>query len=950
MDSSDLINKLISSLEEWSPSLLQTFDRLGLFDPQFVDDMVVQDALAISTSSSTRDVVREHIQDIHRDLHLSEALIVLEHFRRFPSLSASVIQNSLRPFTFSKTLAELSLRVANLLHDSARAAFAKSELDLSIAFFDEAAREFLFALSSGQLSESGERNASGKYAVAIAISGRWLQHDVKTLGRALQWLESSMRLGNVNEQSISYRLELLIQIYDRTGNRKYLDLIRDRQSQYHETEKDFRLLQAETRLRLSLISDEAEAKVFLRVGHRYLEGLETTGIERIRVVILRILLEHAASGELPLDATACSLPNGLSDFMSRHPSEKLWQLIRAITATLQHEIETKKSIHAAVIACQLLRQITQGPSRLSTLRDYENLCEISQWLADRARFDRFFQWEAANAVLTLASKTRNIEDARKAEDLFAKLARIYPAWPLPRVGLATVRERFRVLGGDPNRDWGHAVDLALKATTYLRTNLGGRNEVFAVTDVRGFLRETFVFKPMNPSSAEHERDVLKAMIGYIRENDLGDKYSVPRSISVVETEQLSSTQENQVAIHVSQRATGRLLSELETVEARQYLPAVIDFIAIFHLVGGAPKSGRSSWRPFKAQLKNWSRTVFDEETSLELVDAFRTSMPTTLPPVRKRDAHPSNWIIDNSSRIVAIDFESSEWIFAGLDVVQLLEDGSFLEWDTNGWDERLQLLAHYFEMIGHRFTNSELTYIYSWMALSRALRNATDVNASKASLRNARQTVAEVSRLEIVELGPICRLLGDVLTVSVEEASLSKSRKKDVRLSRAISRLLRHKAPDSGIEMDAQGFVQLSDLADSLKVTELSIRKVVGNPDEPRFEIVENKIRALYGHSLPVEVVPTISIGVPRRLYHGTSWSFLDEIAQHGLKPMGRQRVHLTNSIFEAVAVARRKGLPLVLEILSSGNVTGAAEGIWTSEKVGADRISILSSDYLLQD
>jgi RNA:NAD 2'-phosphotransferase (TPT1/KptA family) len=948
MKNQSVADEIIRNLGEWSPELARKFDRLGLTDKSLHEEADLESCVSFTLKDSIKDAVGAYIRDLDQKMSLPMALVILEHFRKAPSETSAVIQENRSSFFYSKTLAELSLRTAGLLHDSARDAFAKAELDLAIVRFDEAARESLFALGSGKLSEKGEKNASGKYGVAIAISGRWVHHSFQVLSRGLEYLERSIDLGNVGRESLGYRLEILVQLFDRTGDRGYLDQIRKPKPEFKRLELDHRSLQAEARLRLALLSEGDMSRKYIEVGLALLDGYSEYGIERVRVITLNEVLKSATLGPLPLTATDCAFPNGISSLMNREPNKDLWALARKVIAVLDDERELKKSIPAAVIACQILRRIVDGPEDLSTIRDFELLLELSNWLAERVRYNRFFQWEAGNAGLALAKQTRDVSRARLALQKFNQLSEAYPSWPLPRVGLASAREQFPILGGEPSNDWMSAVKLALEASTYLRSNLGGRNEVFAVADVRGFLTETFVFKPMPLSRALHEQQMLANISEEIRKQKLGEEFAVPQSLYVVRTDESGLGPEETKSIHVTRRSTGRLLSEVESGYLVEILPKVVEFIALHHKINGEPEKGRSAWKPMKDQLTLWARTIFTREESSRLIDLFRATFPGSLPVVRKRDAHPSNWIVDSSGRIVAIDFESSDWVPAGLDVVQFIEDGAIIPWTPEGYEQRLIALSQYFRHMGIEIDLEQINYSYSWMALCRALRNVTDVNASKALLRHSRELVVEVAQSGPNELGLICEILGQGLTLNLESEGSNKKRRRDIRLSRAMSRCLRHQALEMQVVMTDEGFVKVADLAKALSTTEIEILRVVGDPTEPRFELVGDFVRALYGHSLPVNVTPSLSIGVPTKLFHGTSWEAIDDIVQSGIKPMGRQRVHLTNSIHEAHAVATRKGSPLVVEIDSSGNVTGAAEGIWTSKKVGANRVTVINSASLM--
>jgi putative RNA 2'-phosphotransferase len=76
-----------------------------------------------------------------------------------------------------------------------------------------------------------------------------------------------------------------------------------------------------------------------------------------------------------------------------------------------------------------------------------------------------------------------------------------------------------------------------------------------------------------------------------------------------------------------------------------------------------------------------------------------------------------------------------------------------------------------------------------------------------------------------------------------------------VRVSKFVSFLLRHDS--QGLVMDGEGFVDLDALVSKVKesfpsVDEGFLRRLVEESERKRFEIVGNRIRALYGHSVPV--------------------------------------------------------------------------------------------------
>ncbi len=130
-----------------------------------------------------------------------------------------------------------------------------------------------------------------------------------------------------------------------------------------------------------------------------------------------------------------------------------------------------------------------------------------------------------------------------------------------------------------------------------------------------------------------------------------------------------------------------------------------------------------------------------------------------------------------------------------------------------------------------------------------------------------------------------------------------------VRVSRFVSFVLRH---DSlGLVMDGEGFVDLDELVSKVResfpcVDSVFLRRLVEESERKRFEIVGNRIRALYGHSVPVYLRLEEDKAV-EWLYHGTTAEAAKEILEEGLKPMKRLWVHLSPTKDIANQVGKRR-------------------------------------------
>jgi len=136
-------------------------------------------------------------------------------------------------------------------------------------------------------------------------------------------------------------------------------------------------------------------------------------------------------------------------------------------------------------------------------------------------------------------------------------------------------------------------------------------------------------------------------------------------------------------------------------------------------------------------------------------------------------------------------------------------------------------------------------------------------------------------------------------------------------VSKYMSYLLRHN-PEN-LKMDSKGFVRVSDLLKNVRkrydVDEGFVREVVEKSDRKRFQIVSEKVRAIYGHTIDVEIKFPIDENV-RFLYHGTTERSASRILREGLKPMKRRWVHLSATPEIARDVGKRRtSKPIILVV-----------------------------------
>jgi len=134
-------------------------------------------------------------------------------------------------------------------------------------------------------------------------------------------------------------------------------------------------------------------------------------------------------------------------------------------------------------------------------------------------------------------------------------------------------------------------------------------------------------------------------------------------------------------------------------------------------------------------------------------------------------------------------------------------------------------------------------------------------------------------------------------------------------LSKKLAYVLRHNPKKFGITLDSEGYALLDEVIAKLGITKSDVLEVIEKAEKRRFEINRSRIRALYGHSIPVDLRHH-EIEPPDELYHGTQRKVLPIILKEGLKPMNRNYVHLSKTEKDARIVGlRRDPNPVILVI-----------------------------------
>ncbi|MFI0144625.1 RNA 2'-phosphotransferase [Streptomyces globisporus] len=168
--------------------------------------------------------------------------------------------------------------------------------------------------------------------------------------------------------------------------------------------------------------------------------------------------------------------------------------------------------------------------------------------------------------------------------------------------------------------------------------------------------------------------------------------------------------------------------------------------------------------------------------------------------------------------------------------------------------------------------------------------------------------------------------------------------RRTVKVSKYLSKHLRHQPERIGITLDENGWVGVETLLSAAALHGFAISRaeldhVVTVYDKRRFAVDGDRIRANQGHTVAVDLdLPPAE--PPAYLYHGTVARVMDAIRAEGLRPMTRHHVHLSPDRETATRVGARRGRPLVLTVDAgamhrAGHVFRvSANGVWLADAV----------------
>lgn len=167
-----------------------------------------------------------------------------------------------------------------------------------------------------------------------------------------------------------------------------------------------------------------------------------------------------------------------------------------------------------------------------------------------------------------------------------------------------------------------------------------------------------------------------------------------------------------------------------------------------------------------------------------------------------------------------------------------------------------------------------------------------------------------------------------------------------VRISKTLSKHLRHNPQGIGLTLETGGWVSVTALLEAFErkgfsLTRSDLEEVVSGNDKQRFAFDETgtRIRASQGHSVGVDL-GLEALEPPAVLFHGTTSAALTSVLETGLQRMRRHHVHLSIDQATAQRVGSRHGTAVILRVAAlSMHEAGhafyrSANGVWLTDSV----------------
>jgi putative RNA 2'-phosphotransferase len=180
---------------------------------------------------------------------------------------------------------------------------------------------------------------------------------------------------------------------------------------------------------------------------------------------------------------------------------------------------------------------------------------------------------------------------------------------------------------------------------------------------------------------------------------------------------------------------------------------------------------------------------------------------------------------------------------------------------------------------------------------------------------------------------------------------------RNTKISKFLSKYLRHEPEKIGLRLDVGGWVKVDDLLTASAEHNFAIaleelKEVVATNAKQRFSFdpTGTLIRANQGHSVEVDL-QLEPMQPPDTLYHGTGEKSVGSIKRSGLQKMSRHHVHLSSDRSTAKNVGQRHGKPIVFKVATGSMYKDgfvfycSANQVWLVDTVPPEYLEI-SANY----
>ena len=173
------------------------------------------------------------------------------------------------------------------------------------------------------------------------------------------------------------------------------------------------------------------------------------------------------------------------------------------------------------------------------------------------------------------------------------------------------------------------------------------------------------------------------------------------------------------------------------------------------------------------------------------------------------------------------------------------------------------------------------------------------------------------------------------------------------KIGRTLAAILRH--GKFGLDMDAQGNVSLKDVMAKIRernprmnwLRARHIEALVETDPKGRYVISNGKIRATYGHTIPLDIRLDCE-DIPDELFYPATPEEAEIILESGIFPSDRAMVHLSRGYRDAVRAGSVRTEDPVILVIDTGvcmelgsDIGRAAKTVYLCRSVPADAIYI---------